>query len=920
MNDLSIELELKTEVAEQKARQLKAALKEAYEQDPQSEKVQQLTAELAKAREAADALKKSMAAGADAAKASAEAQVQAAQDVAKAIAAADAARSKILADQKAHADKIAQQLSPNRSSGNRSAFASGLQQQMQGEAKAAADAAKQLAEQGKKGRDALLFTLGGEELPEKVGKIKDAFAAAGNSSLGFGSRLSGLVGGLGMAAGASAAVASNVVGMVVAYAAVHDAVDAHVRTMALVGPSYEAAREAAHGLVDATQLLATREQLLDAGVRETTISLDQFAGKASEARGQTTDLTMMAAELTGAMRGYASLTGGDATQAQQRFLQAVQAGDAEGLARFGVSLTRTQLEAHNVGAAIHQAGQRFSDAAATSRTAGERLESLGNWFKNLGARAVVASGFVEDSTRTIQEQAHAMRQAQAAAEQYAAALAKARVSEETLKSGTEALIDSLGDLSTGYSGAKDQLLELTGATEAVPGAVGAVGESYRRMQAAAQEQAEAQYAMAQGFGHAKDAAVEWNTAGEAAATQTDALSQANQRLADSLRDATKAQGDMVFQVRDGEDMGAALARITNAARQRIEAARGQRQIQDAARRGLAGTTLDGQRVTAAELQAAGLGGASGGGGSDPLREAKRAYAELQATIQGAERVGMHFHESERKHHESLINYYRRSREELQRFAHEYAQHQQRVEQAARNEDQRYGESNRIIDNRLAGLAAAEDRGMSSDIARKEQASREAEAAEQARITGSASEQMYATFHDAAGGTLTAAQHMSRGVAGAFADIGGAIQNHIAAVVAGRETAAEAFQGMAKDALAALSTRAVGEALANLAGGFAALATYRYPEATNHFAAAAIWTAVAAVSGAVSAAIPSPQQAASAGGSAAGSAPKAASAVPPSSNGDSRPVYQISYYAGPSLHTKEQVQDELRVLLNDMNRR
>ena len=85
-------------------------------------------------------------------------------------------------------------------------------------------------------------------------------------------------------------------------------------------------------------------------------------------------------------------------------------------------------------------------------------------------------------------------------------------------------------------------------------------------------------------------------------------------------------------------------------------------------------------------------------------------------------------------------------------------------------------------------------------------------------------------------------------------MGRAFSDHLTAVVEGREELGVALQGMLSDTLSAIAKESSIKAGLNLAEGFAALATYRYDAAAEHFAAAGIYTGVAVAAGLAGAAL------------------------------------------------------------------
>jgi len=96
--------------------------------------------------------------------------------------------------------------------------------------------------------------------------------------------------------------------------------------------------------------------------------------------------------------------------------------------------------------------------------------------------------------------------------------------------------------------------------------------------------------------------------------------------------------------------------------------------------------------------------------------------------------------------------------------------------------------------------------------------------------------------------ITAAQEEAETVNGAFNAMGRAFSDHLTAFIEGREELGDALQGMLSDTLKAISQEAAIKAGLNLAEGFAALATYRYDAAGEHFIAAGLYTGVAALAG------------------------------------------------------------------------
>lgn len=169
-----------------------------------------------------------------------------------------------------------------------------------------------------------------------------------------------------------------------------------------------------------------------------------------------------------------------------------------------------------------------------------------------------------------------------------------------------------------------------------------------------------------------------------------------------------------------------------------------------------------------------------------------------------------------------------------------------------------------------------DEGARAFVERERTAAREQRMLEQRR-------DQYRTFTDEmeqlAGRRINVAREEAEFVNGSFQAMGRAFSDHLTAFVEGREELGAALQGMLADTLKAISEEAAVKAGLNLAEGFAALATYRYDAAAQHFAAAGIFTAVAAGAGAAGALVAPQQQAAERGASGGGGRERERSAAP-----------------------------------------
>lgn len=144
-----------------------------------------------------------------------------------------------------------------------------------------------------------------------------------------------------------------------------------------------------------------------------------------------------------------------------------------------------------------------------------------------------------------------------------------------------------------------------------------------------------------------------------------------------------------------------------------------------------------------------------------------------------------------------------------------------------------------------------DEGARAFVERERTAAREQRMLEQRR-------DQYRTFTDEmeqlSARRINVAREEAEFVNGSFQAMGRAFATHLTAFVEGREELGTALQGMLADTLKMISEEAAAKAGLELAGGFAALATYRYDAAAQHFAASGIYTAVAAATGVAGAAL------------------------------------------------------------------
>lgn len=314
----------------------------------------------------------------------------------------------------------------------------------------AADLAKARAEaeklQGKlqarsEAKSLFLQGVGGEELPERFGKISRAFTVAADSGASMGQRAMGMAGGLSLAASAAKVLGNNVLGMAQSFMEANEEATAHYRAIASLGPAYEQAQAAAHGLLTAEEALATRESLADAGF----LGADSGNLKGVEALGT------QIGQLSLSMHNFAQITGRDAAQAQQQFISAVQSGNAQALLPFGIALSKGASESHNMSEAIRQLTENFGGQDRYQRTVSDGLRQWGRDLMDAGRWIVTFGGASAGATAEIERQRHSLEQVRQEAARLSNAVAKGAVAEEAAAATKEAYAEAGKEVASAYA-------------------------------------------------------------------------------------------------------------------------------------------------------------------------------------------------------------------------------------------------------------------------------------------------------------------------------------------------------------------------------------------------------------------------------------------------------------------------------------
>lgn len=215
------------------------------------------------------------------------------------------------------------------------------------------------------------------------------------------------------------------------------------------------------------------------------------------------------------------------------------------------------------------------------------------------------------------------------------------------------------------------------------------------------------------------------------------------------------------------------------------------------------------------------------------------------------------------------------------------------EQRLANENLPLEEQNRLLQENL-GLRTSIAQRTREDSVRQN---------EQVRLSGRVGQ----TIQSLSGDYKDVGDAMGGLAAGGLQQLSSGFSNMIAGAIEGKQSFGELMQEMVKSTLASLAQMASGQALFQLAMGFAKLATHDYPAATNAFISAGLFGAVGAVAGGVSAAIPSTDSAKqSSGGDSRGSSVSGASSSGSNSNQQSGPVI-INFNVQP-FSTREDIEN------------
>jgi hypothetical protein len=842
-------------------------------------------------------------------------------------------------------------------------------------AKAFEEAAKKQEEKQNKAKSLFLQGVGGEELPEKVEKISRGFELAGDRSLTFGQRLQAGAGAAGIAATALGGLGGKLLQLGEKYLELEQAATQHVNTVALMGPAYDTMAQAARGAANAAELFAHKETVADAAISANAAQLGQLEGVAQRfAQTHGTTATQAVQRLVGAVAqgnaGELARFGVHLTQAElhaegargatERFTKTLQqlheqaavpmpregltgvlatAGDSfwkpvrDGIyglvgpsqeARDALA-AQAEAEAENEAAARRMTEAEERAATRASKHADE-VHALADAQNVLRQALGDLPSAEETATAALQREADALRvvaeRGQYAEQVWGDNANQFREVTDTIEAGRQAAssLATVQDLLTRSTqnlalARRDLNLELRqgetaqdATTRVMQTALRALpvqheqtamrGEVRRGLLAAARRSGGA-------FNAADIAALGFGPQGGGGGGNTEQL---RRQIAELTSSAHKFGVEMEqFAPGRNEGLPHYLARLQ---RELVPAIEGAQHYAEA--------LMDMAAAEHAAAEAASLAEASADYDARVAEYEQQISLERQLLEAGKARAAQHMAEEEQRARTIRSGVDGRDEEGrgllrgLETSART-AGATNAAEDLYRDGDANVARARNLLEIRQLTTQAmraeeAGNRGLADSLM--------AEAAARTQVVQTHDEQIRA-MQRTAENALTFG-----GVMGTVWDsVTGAMQNHLAALVQGKEDAKTAFQGMAKDALQALSTRAIGEALANLAGGFANLAIQNYPGAAANFAAAALWGAVGVVSGVTSAAIPSPGAAAGKGAStAASAAPRAASVGGSDRGGERSPVNFTINVGGGGLSTKEDIGDHVVRALDEASRR
>ena len=738
------------------------------------------------------------------------------------------------------------------------------------------------------------------------------------------------------------------------------------------------------------------------------------SGRLSQAQIETTGSQLAA--ITQKSREFALQTGGETSQALDQLTEALIAGEADGLRKFGISVEEGSSKSEALKQALAQLEQQMSTTTPAARTAGEEIAGITQEFGRLSAGIADATakylGF-KNGISSFREGLTCLRmklfgdpEGEAQSAKTAADTAKTDTLNSII-SGLKATGQFSGEEITTLinEGLKDSA-GLDGAVNmgqmalaAAHAGDGGIGGSVARAQLGTATTDPHKYIEA--LVHNRQLS-ESETANKGKTPQQIADEQLASQLASTANVDQQTAADFI---KRAGDQGASTANAAALARlglnldqvqgsredlitirtEQLRIAKEQEAIDKEAKkragikdkpRGGGGRRFDPATLTETEQQISILSGelSAGGRGIEALAmggEDAKAYilrsAELleQAFVDANHKAVRHREESEiefarrriqiaQSAAEKILSDDKRAAEEAKREQEKLDREREREEQERARRQQRFSDvlaapgsgfgadfRARLNEDLLSGRTTAESqfgqvqglRDASANMGESAVQIALEEAKARVEVTRAyqdyqrtlrdsmdVQKQFGAAFAQLIDLNKTGTQSLAEFSAQGVGTLTGALKTHFAALITGKETVGEAIKGLVHELTLSLASEAFVRAIMETAHGIAALASIALaPTAPGHFAAAGLYTSVAALGG-LAAAATAPSQSTSTA-AAANTAATGSQRVPIGHGGDtggsSGPSVFNFYYSGTVMNTTSEQREWLHGALNDM---
>jgi hypothetical protein len=716
----------------------------------------------------------------------------------------------------------------------------------------------------------------------KFKEIGEGFGLVNNHALTATQRMGALAGTLGMVAGVAGTVVSAAHSI---YTAIGEATAAaNAKRQALIGLAggYEEIKRVSGGVASEQQAFANTLAMSTAGLSSNTASV---------------------AAATQAARRYADTYGGDAQQAFQTFMSAIQSGDRNVLQRFGVTLDHNRGSVENLSRAISQISRQEPPVkdgwSALVDDLTDNVTDLKNaWLDSLnpmsGYRRHQAE--IDAATallnRTTDEAINAVRRNREETDR--AAIIQTQMIEQ-INQGAAAYRNMATAANIAAKSHEDLGRKMNDVESVLERLGHARNEATRRRTQRREDRVIRSQLRREGFSAA-------DIGGGGGGFSRDQADQLRVQIEDHIMQLER-MGVAVenFHRRRHESLEHFLKRQEKSLSKMIQHESRMRAAMDYVFDSMATrpANTDAQNAVFDQMLA-------GLQGKQSAFASEAAVAERKADTDAA-----------RAHSASLID----ALDDTDRLARQ----SQLLSDQLRNGHTTLSDARqRIID---LGERIAEGSEKNVDANLKEQESiRAVIAAEQERLRVLERAADYsAQFADATKQAFHLQETTAQGAAGVFnSTVGtmtGAFKTHLAAVIQGRETIGEALRAIAQETLTALAVESAVQALFETAKGIAKAATSygMDPTATGHFVAAGIYAAVATAAGGAAYGLSTmaPKTSAGAGMSAGGSQGPARAGPSSTAGGQGGPTYVFNVNG---TLTREDAQDAIVRALDEAGER